>query len=59
MAVLSIKDFDDELDRNLKSAAALQGITKQEMLENLVADGLGLDRPSGTPTTKRATKKGK
>lgn len=44
--VLSIKMFDDELGRALKSSAALKGISMQELLEGIVADALKMPTPS-------------
>lgn len=36
MAVLSIKDFDDEAMRLLNAAAALRGIRPKELLEEMI-----------------------
>ena len=43
MPVLCIKEFDADLKRALKSAAANKGKTLQEFLEQIVADALGFE----------------
>lgn len=44
MAILSIKEFDDELLRRLKAGAALKGITLQEHMENILRLSVGVER---------------
>lgn len=44
MAILSIKEFDEELLRRLKAGAALKGIKLQEHLENIVRASVGTEK---------------
>ena len=48
MAILSIKEFDDELLRRLKAGAALKGITLQEHLEGIIRTVVGVERKKTT-----------
>lgn len=43
MAILSIKDFDDEAMRLLNSAAALRGVRPKEILEKLIREAVGVE----------------
>lgn len=44
MAILSIKNFDDELLARLKAGAALKRLTLQDHLENIVRASVGTEK---------------
>lgn len=54
MPVLSIKGFDADLKRALKSTAANKGVTLQELLESIVARALGFEvKPASAGAAKK------
>lgn len=58
MAVLSVMNFDDELLRLAKSAAALKGETLRDFTHRTFADALGFEVPKGIDTgTKNLNKR--